>query len=71
MFNRFSTSSSSQVAASSLLALVMVPLCWCFFALWSSAFSETYYVLAPLGEWDRWEAFLVGFCGVIGWGGDR
>ncbi|CAK9042112.1 Hypothetical protein SCF082_LOCUS24276 [Durusdinium trenchii] len=34
------------VAASSLLALVMVPLCWCFFALWSSAFSETYYVLA-------------------------
>eukprot|EP00913_Durusdinium_trenchii_P024325 g22837.t1 len=38
------------VAASSLLALVMVPLCWCFFALWSSAFSETYYVLATKEE---------------------
>lgn len=43
-----------QVACTTLGTMILVPVFWSFYALWSAAFSENYYVMA-LGilGWQR------------------
>ena len=38
------------LAATFCCSLVLVPVAWGFYAMWGAAFSETYYVMACLGD---------------------